>query len=54
MVCKKFSEDLNLTKLLKLKKLKFILDNSNFFSNNKNNLSKTNIECIQTGEPNWI
>ena len=51
---KKFKNDLKIPKLLKNRNLKFILDNTNFFTDHKNRLSKTKIKCIQTGEPNWI
>ena len=51
---KKFKNDFKIPKLLKNRNLKFILDNTNFFTDHKNRLSKTKIKCIQTGEPNWI
>ena len=51
---KKFKNDLKIPKLLKNRNLKFILNNTNFFTDHKNRLSKTKIKCIQTGEPNWI
>lgn len=51
---KKFKDDLKIAKLIKNNNLKFILDNTNCFTKNKNRLLKKNIKCIQTGDPNWI
>ncbi len=53
MINHKFFDKLNLIKLIQNSKLKLVLDNSNFFKENKN-LIQNKTRYIQTGQANWL
>jgi len=53
MVNHKFFNKLNLIRLVQNSNLKLVLDNSNFFKDNKNLIPKK-IRYIQTGQANWL